>query len=112
METNETQRVRKYDLLKFSFLWQSELTNIRKQVCPDLKLQLGGMKTMDSMVNYFMKKLIIEATKHVDSNCLDVREIMAAVYQVFPEQLAKNAHQRGLEAVNQTLPKSEGRGNG
>jgi len=101
---------KKYKLLKVSFLWQLELTNIRKQVCPDLELQLGGMMMMmDSMVNYFMKTLIKEATKHVDSNCLDVREIMAAINQVFPQQLAKNAHQRGLEAVNQTLPKREGR---
>jgi len=100
---------KKFRLLKVSFLWQWEIANIRKQVCPDLELQLDGMMMMDSMVNYFMKTLITEATKHADSNGLDVREIMAAVNQVFPEQLAKNAHQRGLEAVNQTLQKRKGR---
>jgi len=111
-ETNETQSAEpKQRLLKKPFLWGSGIVNIRKQVRPDLKMQLGSVKMMDAMVNYFMKTLIKEATNHVDSNGLDVREIMAAVNQVFPEQLAKNAHQRGLEAVNQTLPKGlENRG--
>jgi hypothetical protein len=111
-ETNETQPTEpKHRLLKTPFLWGSEIVSIRKQVCPDLKMDAGSLKMMDAMVNYFMKTLIKEATKHVDSNGLDVREIMAAVNQVFPEQLAKNAHQHGLEVVNQTLPKGlESRG--
>ncbi|XP_024638222.1 NAP1-related protein 2 isoform X3 [Medicago truncatula] len=80
------------------FLFGRQVYSAHKKLNPDLSISIGAVKFAANILNNMLKKLTEEAVK-IESNTLDVKEMHAVVNQVFPEKMAKLAHQHGLNAV-------------
>jgi histone H2B len=97
----DAKKMKKYWTNMFKF--NSYILRVLKQVDPDSCITCAAVEVMNGIISNMMLKLIHKSFKNSlrrrrNKSKLSVKDINAAVVEVFPPQMAKLARQAGLKA--------------
>ncbi|WJX97002.1 hypothetical protein P8452_78129 [Trifolium repens] len=97
----DEKKMKKYWTNMFKF--NNYILRVLKQVDPDSCITCAALEVMNGIISNMMLKLIHKSFKNSlrrrrNKSKLSVKDINAAVVEVFPPQMAKLARQAGLKA--------------